>query len=66
VLPFVDVEREMKRDIDFLASRGIRPDFLSRVDATPSGEMWFPTPSELIESGFAHEIAREPHPAGRE
>lgn len=47
----LDVAREEARDRAWLAARGVAPDFLDRVFATPPTELWRPSRAELLAAG---------------
>lgn len=50
----VDPGREQERDIKLFESQGVSRDFLEKVFARPSNDMWFPDATELLAAGFIH------------
>lgn len=49
--PFLDVQKEQARDMDYFKRRGVSAEFLDHVFATPFEDMWLPTKAELLTSG---------------
>lgn len=49
--PSVDIAAEEARDRGYLISRGLSPDFVTRVMATPNSAMWFPDRATLAAAG---------------
>lgn len=58
-VPFADPEGEQRTDRAFYRSRGIDPDFLDRIYATPARGLWYPDPADLLAAGVVHRIATE-------
>lgn len=51
-----DVEREQARDQQLFREAGIADNFVATVFSRPSESMWWPSPGELLEAGFLHEV----------
>lgn len=44
-------EERFDAERDFYLEAGVAPDFVERTFATPSDDMWYPTPDELLDAG---------------
>jgi len=56
VMPVIDVENELKKDLQFYKDRGIDADFLEQIVHTPDTSIWVPEIEELLRAGVVHSI----------
>jgi hypothetical protein len=55
---FLDPAAEQARDVGLFRGQEVAAEFLERVAATPHDEMWFPSPTELLDAGVIDAIGR--------
>ncbi len=57
ILPFLDVDKELKKDFDFFLLQGIDNQFLQKVNGVSPTSMWVPSLDELHQAGVIHEVS---------
>ncbi len=57
VIPYLDPEEEMKKDLIFFENQSIDTAFLKQVFKVPHNSIWFPSHTELRNSGVIHAVA---------
>ena len=57
VMPHLDPEAEMKKDLQFFKNQSIDTAFLDQVFKVPHNNIWFPSHTELRTSGVIHTVA---------
>ena len=50
--PNIDPAEEMQRDLNYLQTRGVAPDFLARIPEVAPADMWFPSHQDLMAAGI--------------
>ncbi len=56
VIPFLDPNDELKKDLVFYESQSIDAAFLKKVFKTPLNEIWFPSHNELLKANVIHGV----------
>ena len=56
VLPVIDAENELKKDMQFYRDRGIDAVFLEQIVHTPDRSIWVPEIEALLRAGVVHAI----------
>lgn len=56
VVAMVNSLDEQDKDRAFFLERGLKPDFVARVFATPHEEMWHPDMDDLVRANVVHQI----------
>lgn len=59
-VPFADIEKQQKIDLVFFGAQGVGSEFLAKVYASPSSEIWQPSSDELIGAGVVHVVSEVP------
>ena len=57
VMPHLDPEEEMKKDLQFFKNQSIDKAFLDQVFKVAPNSIWFPSHTELRDSGVIHTVA---------
>ncbi len=57
VIPYLDPEDEIKKDLQFFKNQSIDTAFLNQVFKVPHNSIWFPGHTELLDTGVIHAVA---------
>ncbi len=62
---FAEIKKEQEKDLRIFRQQGVKKEFLDKLFATTSDDLWYPTTDELIEAKVVHKVVRVSDISGR-